>query len=465
MKTMNSLLRLALVLGLLLPRVLAAAPAAAPGELADAAARGDLRDVERLILAGADPDAADGFGHTPLMYAVESGRYDLVEAILETRADPDLSTRGRRPPLSRAVVQGREDLVVLLLSRGADPNLIADVQGIPESPLSLALDRGDFALARRLVESGADPLRLADPENGGVNPLNLPVVDVPLSARLWRDWGRIADNADSPDWPVGSVHDAARRNDWFRLRELLDAGADPDASDDRGVTPLMAAAYHDSAAVVGLLLQRGADSRRIDVDGRNALSYAVAAGNAAQVRRLLELDGPPAVQEPADSRTNPIYLALVAKHPAILDALLEAGYRPIGVDPEGITLTMTAVWLADLRALDRLAALDGGITAARDDAGRSALEWCAAAFDRDRRAGREVERPDQGARLYPAARLLVRRGGRPDPDSAFVRAWSTGRNPAVAEDWRDKKPSSVPRIPGDGDLTLYRILRDEEPGL
>ena len=41
---------------------------------------------------------------------------------------------------------------------------------------------------------------------------------------------------------------------------LLDAGADPNASDDHGVTPLMRACENASAAVVRALLDAGADA-------------------------------------------------------------------------------------------------------------------------------------------------------------------------------------------------------------
>ena len=50
----------------------------------------------------------------------------------------------------------------------------------------------------------------------------------------------------------------------------------------------------------------------------------------------------------------------------------------------------------------------------------------------------------------------------------LINAWSPVLNSGGSDsgdDWRDKRPSPVPLVPGDGDLTFYRILRDEEPGI
>jgi ankyrin repeat protein len=55
---------------------------------------------------------------------------------------------------------------------------------------------------------------------------------------------------------------------------LLTRGADLDAGDNRGRTPLMIAAALGDAATAALLLQRGADRTRRDNDGKTALDLA-----------------------------------------------------------------------------------------------------------------------------------------------------------------------------------------------
>ena len=77
-------------------------------------------------------------------------------------------------------------------------------------------------------------------------------------------------------------------------------------------------------------------------------------------------------------------------------------------------------------------------------------------------------------RNYPVARILAARLRNPavfttqptrDMNSVVIQSWAPGRDPVESDEWRDKKPSPVPSVRGDGDLTLYRILRDEEPGI
>src|SRR4051794_31706442 len=68
--------------------------------------------------------------------------------------------------------------------------------------------------------------------------------------------------------------DAAFVCDLVRVRELLGRGADPDARDDDGRTPLFSAVLGNSLALVGLLLESKADVDARDESGWTALHFA-----------------------------------------------------------------------------------------------------------------------------------------------------------------------------------------------
>src|SRR5437763_503800 len=62
-------------------------------ELADAAAHGQLDQVKALIQAGADVNAYDWKGETPLHCAARNSRADVVQILIETGANINAGTR------------------------------------------------------------------------------------------------------------------------------------------------------------------------------------------------------------------------------------------------------------------------------------------------------------------------------------------------------------------------------------
>lgn len=444
-----------------------------PSALADAVKAGNAMRISELLLQGADPDIPNAVGHTPLGIAVSAGRFDLVWQLLRTAADPDKPDADGYTPLIRSIKMGRSDLASLLLAGGANPNVIVDVgnEHRATSPLSISMDRGEFELVRRLLKAGADGLFLSSAD--AVNPLGFPLSSVPLNGRILRDISQIRNNADSPDWETEpwTLHRAARDGQWTQALHLLDLGLNPNAADSQGVTPLMSAALHGRYALVSLLLQRGADPLQADADGLNSLIYAIAGGHWPVFKLLWPNHSIRISPSDASMEKSPYYWALISGRSDLLVLLLKAGIPLPGPGTEGITIMMVAAWLCDAFAVRVLLHQVGDDAGAIDTVGRTALEWSAAAFDRDRRTGRETGRILRGQRNYHIARLLARRTKdpanvqplvSPDVNPAVIESWSFGQNPALAEDWRDKHPSPVPLIPGDGDITLYRIFRDEE---
>jgi ankyrin repeat protein len=95
------------------------------------------------------------------------------------------------------------------------------------------------------------------------------------------------------------LHLAAAALNLSAIRFILDAGADPDAQNRRGATPLHYACDprpasggvwnpRRQAEIIGHLVERGADVERADRGGATPLHRAVRARSPAAVRRLLE---------------------------------------------------------------------------------------------------------------------------------------------------------------------------------
>ncbi|EYE97464.1 ankyrin repeat domain-containing protein, partial [Aspergillus ruber CBS 135680] len=82
------------------------------------------RDVVGILLQhGANPNAKDLNGRTPLVCAAEYSRVDIIRRLLECGAEFDnRDAYSGRTPLSLASQYGYTAVVRPLLQQGADPN-------------------------------------------------------------------------------------------------------------------------------------------------------------------------------------------------------------------------------------------------------------------------------------------------------------------------------------------------------
>jgi len=109
--------------------------------------------VKLLLAKGADPNARDGQGATPLLKAAASGRNtEVIGLLLAAGADPNALDAQRLTPLHWAAIYNAQALP-LLLKAGAMPNA-ADDDG--NTPLHLAPTSRDVASAMALVAAGAN---------------------------------------------------------------------------------------------------------------------------------------------------------------------------------------------------------------------------------------------------------------------------------------------------------------------
>lgn len=198
--------------------------------------------IRKALAAGADPNARDDRGITPLHYACFN--------------DIDIQP---------------------LLAAGADPNARRGVDG--ESPLHLALPHDNLGNLQNLLAAGADPNVF---NNRGHTPLHLARNAHQTKALLaaGADPNTNARDAEGVT-PLHYAHDPEQ------IKALLAANADVNARDKRGETPLHRA-Y--AAEQTRLLLAAGADPNARRDDGVRPLHYA---HDAEQTKALLDAGADP----------------------------------------------------------------------------------------------------------------------------------------------------------------------------
>jgi ankyrin repeat protein len=119
--------------------------------------RNQPAEVDRLLAAGADPNAdkLPGYeGRPALFHAATFGYVDIAGELIQRGANVNYGAdRGALTPLLVAALNGPPAMVDLLLRSGAQVN----VQAAGATPLTEATRKGDPEVIRLLLDAGADP--------------------------------------------------------------------------------------------------------------------------------------------------------------------------------------------------------------------------------------------------------------------------------------------------------------------
>ena len=305
--------------------------------LMSCARTGSLGAVEQLLAAGAEPNSVEvDSGQTALMWAAAGGHWEIVDLLIGAGADVNASSSGKFTPLMFAARTGDLKSAELLLDAGAKVNVAtedglsplliasASIDAITGSDYRLVVEVSQHeSLGAMLLDRGAD---VTQSDQYGMTALHYAVEmnkpsllrallkrDADPNARLTQglpfrrgDYvGREAYDGASPFWL------AARLGNVEMMRELLDAGADPELRQAWGVTPTMVAAgvtQTDSRianeeklikALELLVLEIKTDIHSVDRSGQTAVHGAAnVSGN--EIIKFLVAEG--ADPEAVDSR-------------------------------------------------------------------------------------------------------------------------------------------------------------------
>ncbi len=143
-----------ITLGAILALSLQTASATDPTErLFEAATQGTLEEATAALEAGADVNARDDNGVTPLMFALADNEPAMAELLIDQGADVEGRDEEGWSALMVAAAQHEPAVATTLIDHGADIE-VRNVHGW--TPLVPAALRDDPAMLETLVEHGAD---------------------------------------------------------------------------------------------------------------------------------------------------------------------------------------------------------------------------------------------------------------------------------------------------------------------
>ncbi len=263
-------------------------------ELFQAVAKGDVGAVRVLLANGADLEAKDDRGDTPLIVAASNHNIAAVKLLIERGAD--ISARNKY-----------EETALTDAARSFDPEML-------QTLLDGNVDIQDKnAALLQAVESG---------------PVVVQIVDAPSTAIGQHE-------------PAATV---APELPWVKnVRLLLDSGADIEARDEAGDTPLMRAASYGQTETFKFLLERGAKVNVRDKGGMTPLiaaacSCAIATMNSTyDIMKILLEKGANVNARTRDGETALMMAAGSPDAAASVKLLLGKGADPMAKDNQGKT--------------------------------------------------------------------------------------------------------------------------------
>lgn len=265
-------------------------PSLLADEIHDAARSGDLDKVKQILAN--TPKALDkpnqGNLYTPLHWAVNYGKPNVVDYLLDQGANVNAKTSYKYTPLHLAAMGGNKQIITALFDKKPEVN---------------AKDNNGFT-----------PIMYAVSNNNSMNLIN-----------LWIEAGADLDVKNRQKQSL--LHLACNYGRSDLAKALIEKGMPFDEADQYGNTPLMTAASRNQSDTVKLLLDKGANVNVVASNNQFTLLHMICQSSALDCFKLV-IDKIDSVDTKNNQGQTPLMLAAYARQPEMVTALLEKGADP-----------------------------------------------------------------------------------------------------------------------------------------
>lgn len=244
--------------------------------------------IDLLLAKGANKNAQDEHGNTPLHKAIEKGDKEIIELLISKGAYVDAKDKNRNTPLHFAIRKKDVKLIEMLVAKGA--NICAE-NNDGESPLAQAIISNDQEALDELLKSK-----------------KMYINDACFHSRFT------------------ALHLAASINNKVVIEKLLAKGANINTTNgDYGNTPLhVAVNSNNQVAIEALLGGKDIDVNIVNYRADTSLHLAVRKGNKDLIRLLLARKDIN-VNIGNDDLYTPLHLAVKGDNKEAVELLLSKG--------------------------------------------------------------------------------------------------------------------------------------------
>jgi ankyrin repeat protein len=276
-------------------------------------------EVKRFIQLGADVNAIDHRGNTPLLVAMNNIDSDgqLTKLLLDGGADPNLVSTEHpdaRSPLHLAVESRNQVVVEHLLAAGAHVNG-RDTSG--QTVLHLSAARDQSTVASLLIEHGAD---LTAKDRHGLIPGQ-------------RSDGTNSETAAEFWWKL--IDQSLQKGEVAALDKMLDAAPQALSFRTEHLTMFGRALYNRRLDVLDYLLRRQADPEVRRMVANRYLHWACADSSADFAKRLFDAGAD--IQARSEIGQTPLHAAARGHNREVLRLLIAKGAKIEVRDNAGAT--------------------------------------------------------------------------------------------------------------------------------